>query len=143
MINNMFFFGEAAIDKGAMRGTLKSLEEVEGSMQLLITTTADYKNCPTPAGRPKIEERWIRRRKRLEEHARLCAESLDVVLALTDTLGCPSIDSRSEQESAAGSNFPDDTTDFEPEGQSRLAAQTCGFIADPEASLFRIPTDQP
>lgn len=117
MINNMFFFSDAPIDKTAMRGTLKSLGEVEGSMQLLITSSADYENCPTPAKRPQIEERWIRRRQRLEEYARLCAESLNVVLALSDTLGLPSVDSRSGQVSAAGSNFPDDTTDFEREGQ--------------------------
>ena len=116
MISDLFFFGDVEIDKGAMRGTLKSLEEVEGSMQLLITATTDYKNCRTPAERPKIEERWIKRRIKLEEHARLCAESLDVVLALTGTLGLPSVASRSEQESADGSPFPDDTTGLEPEG---------------------------
>lgn len=113
MINDMFFFGEVPIDQeAAMRETLDSLDEIQGSIQLLVSVSKDYKNCVTPDALPDIEERWMRRQLRLAKHARLCAKSLDGVLALTDTLSPPSANQRPRQKPAAGSNYPGDTTDF-------------------------------
>jgi predicted S18 family serine protease len=105
-------------NKSAVRSALSSLRKVQGTIQLLMTASAEYATSRTLAEKHENQETWIDRRNRLMDQADLCAESLEVVLAFADDLESPESTSEPRGETKEESNLPDNTTAGEPRGQA-------------------------
>lgn len=101
------------VNKSAVRGALNSLRSVEGSIQLLITASNEYRAAGNLAEKHQIQDTWIVRKNRLVNEADLCAEILGVVLAFADHL-----DLQAGRGMKAGSNPPGNTTNRKRKGQA-------------------------
>jgi hypothetical protein len=75
-------------------------------MKMLIDIATDYRACDTRMDKYAIEKEWMICRNTLLHDARLCAESLDIVLAIADAHARQSGSSRIDPRSQPGTASP-------------------------------------